>query len=144
MHSITNRILDTYNNPEYPPANRRHIRIATAILLVAELTLSMAAHAGYLQSSLGSDGSVSGTVTDPNLINPGGMAASTTSPFWVSDNGSGVSTLYNGSGAAQGLVVTIPPPSGGTSPSTPTGLVFTVGTDFQLTPGQAAMFIYAT
>src|ERR1700748_2484465 len=39
---------------------------------------------------------------DPNLLNPWGLTASGTSPFWVSDNGAGVSTLYNASGVAQG------------------------------------------
>ena len=33
-------------------------------------------------------------IVDPNLLNPWGLVASPTSPFWVSDNGSGVSTLY--------------------------------------------------
>jgi uncharacterized protein (TIGR03118 family) len=56
--------------------------------------------------------------TDPQLVNPWGIASSGGSPFWVSDNGAGVSTLYNSSGTKQGLVVTIPPPA------TPTGVVF--------------------
>ena len=73
-------------------------------------------------------------VTDSNLINPWGMSSSATSPIWVSDQGSGLSTLYNPNGnpITQGLVVTIPasgPPSG------PTGQVFNndaTTTDFTL------------
>ena len=42
---------------------------------------------------------------DPQLINPWGISSSATSPFWVSDNNSGVSTLYNTSGAKLGLVL---------------------------------------
>lgn len=46
--------------------------------------------------------------TDPDLINPWGISFSGTSPFWVSDNGTGKSTLYNSAGVKQGLVVTMP------------------------------------
>jgi hypothetical protein len=49
---------------------------------------------------------------DANLLNPWGLTASPTSPFWVSDNGAGVSTLYNSAGELQPsgnpLVVLIP------------------------------------
>ena len=52
-------------------------------------------------------------VTDPNLKNAWGISFAPTSPFWVSDNGSGVATLYNvnpatNATATLGLVVTIP------------------------------------
>src|SRR5207302_6996757 len=60
-------------------------------------------------------------VFDPNLVNPWGIASSPTSPFWISDNGTGVSTLYDTSGrmfpVGNPLVVTIPTP--GTPPSAP-------------------------
>jgi uncharacterized protein (TIGR03118 family) len=66
--------------------------------------------------------------TDPNLINPWGMAFSPTSPVWISDNNAGVSTLYTGKGepfpVGSPLVVTIPPPAGGSPPAAPTGIVF--------------------
>ena len=43
---------------------------------------------------------------DPNLVNPWGMAASAPNGvIWVSDNGTGVSTLYNQDGTARSLVV---------------------------------------
>ena len=58
--------------------------------------------------------------TDPDLINPWGVASSATSPFWVADNGPGLATLYNSLGGKQGLVVTIPP----VGASNPTGQVF--------------------
>jgi uncharacterized protein (TIGR03118 family) len=65
---------------------------------------------------------------DTNLLNPWGLTASLTSPFWVSDNGAGVSTLYNASGVAQGgpLVVLIPAPGDKTPgpDGAPTGVVF--------------------
>jgi len=60
--------------------------------------------------------------TDPNLVNPWGISESGASPFWVSDNGAGVATLYNTAGVPQALKVTIPGPGG--AASTPTGQVF--------------------
>src|SRR5262249_22729800 len=56
------------------------------------------------------------TILDPHLVNPWGIAESPTSPFWVSDNGAGVATLYTVPGAnntpvsINGLVVSIPTP----------------------------------
>lgn len=112
---------------------------SAAAVLFAAATFSVPASATYIQTNLVSDGS------DPHLINPWGMAASSTSPFWVSDNGTGLSTLYNGAGTAQSLVVTIPPPSGGSSPSSPTGIVFNGGSGFgTVLGGQPARFIFAT
>ncbi len=83
-------------------------------------------------------------VTDPNLVNPWGIAYSPTGPFWVADNHTGVSTLYDGSGQPQSLVVTIPPPAGGGGPGTPTGVAFNDVGGFELAPGRSALFIFAT
>jgi uncharacterized protein (TIGR03118 family) len=86
--------------------------------------------------------------TDADLVNPWGVSFSATSPFWVSDNGTGLSTLYNGAGVKQGLIVTIPTPKGGTPPSTPTGQVNNGNaTEFLVDPATAnsgARFIFAT
>jgi uncharacterized protein (TIGR03118 family) len=62
---------------------------------------------------------------DPNLVNPWGVGESASSPFWVSDNGAGKSSLYNTLGTPQALVVAIPAPDDplGTG-GAPTGLVF--------------------
>ncbi|HEV2177635.1 MAG TPA: TIGR03118 family protein [Terriglobia bacterium] len=85
-------------------------------------------------------------VQDPNLVNPWGIAFDPSGPFWVSDNGSGLSTLYTGTGAIQGLVVTVPPATG-TGAGTPTGIVENTTTDFVVTQNGksgAANFIFAT
>jgi uncharacterized protein (TIGR03118 family) len=82
---------------------------------------------GYVQTNLVSDVPGLAAHTDSQLINPWGLTASSTSPFWVSDNQVGVSTLYNGGGVKQGLVVSIPNVSAGTfmfTHATPTGTVF--------------------
>src|SRR6516165_10740111 len=59
----------------------------------------------YLQTNLVSDLPGVANATDPNLSNPWGIVASATSPFWIADNATGLSTLYNGLGAVQSLVV---------------------------------------
>ncbi len=48
------------------------------------------------------------SATDPFMINPWGISSSPTGPYWVSDNGTGLATLYNGLGVKQGLVVSMP------------------------------------
>jgi hypothetical protein len=75
---------------------------------------------------------------DPNLLNPWGVGESTTSPFWVSDNNNGTSTLYNTAGMpfplppSSPLVVSIPLPGDPLKPvGTPTGLV-SVSTQLQM------------
>jgi uncharacterized protein (TIGR03118 family) len=89
-------------------------------------------------------------VTDPNLGNPWGIARSATSPWWVADNATGVSTLYNGSGQRfplppnSPLVVIVPPHLGGSQPGTPTGIVFNGSSDFEVGTGQPARFIFVT
>jgi uncharacterized protein (TIGR03118 family) len=74
---------------------------------------------------------------DPDLVNPWGMAFSSGSPIWVSDNGTGLATIYNGAGVKQGLVVSIPAPGGG--PAAPTGQVFNGGSGFH-----GDVFLFAT
>src|SRR5207244_4057103 len=78
-----------------------------------------------------------------------GIAFPPTGPFWVADNGTGKSTLYDGNGNAQSLVVTIPASQnpGATSPAPPTGVVFNGTSEFVVTSGSAsgpARFIFAT
>jgi uncharacterized protein (TIGR03118 family) len=77
-------------------------------------------------------------------VNPWGIAMSSASPFWISDNGTGLLTLYNGAGKPQSLVVTVPPPKDSTATSTPTGQVFNGTQDFQVAPGKPSIFIACT
>ena len=85
----------------------------------------------------------------PCLVNPWGLAYSPTSPFWISDNNAGVSTLYDGAGNARSLVVVIPPPAGtpaGTL-AAPTGIVFNGTGEFVVSKNGksgSAAFIFAT
>lgn len=94
----------------------------------------------YKQTNLVSD-----TTNDTNLVNGWGMSRGTSTPWWISDNGTGKTTLYTGAGAIVPLVVTIPTGDPNKSPTgTPTGQVFNGTADFQLTNGQPAKFIFAT
>jgi len=115
------------------------------------LALSLSAVAlgqHYTQVNLVSNTSGVAPVTDPTLINPWGLSRSSSSPWWISDNGTGLSTLFNGAGVKNSLIVTIPKvdPNNKTFPAgTPTGTIFnSVPTDFVLPGGFASSFLFAT
>lgn len=126
------------------PSARRLALPGIIVLCLAPRPLSARPANSYLEIDLVSDIPGRAAFLDPNLINPWGIAYSPTSPIWVADNGTGVSTLYNGSGVQASLVVGIAPPAGGNPPSTPTGAVYNGGTGFQVGPNQPARFIFAT
>jgi uncharacterized protein (TIGR03118 family) len=102
----------------------------------------------YTQTNLVSNESGVAPVTDPQLINPWGISRGSGSPWWVSDKATGFSTLYNGAGAKQSLIVTIPPadPTNKNTPTgTPTGTIFNGSqTDFLLAPGKPTIFLFST
>jgi uncharacterized protein (TIGR03118 family) len=126
------------------PQNLQLSRLATTLgtlALAFTATYSHADSLGYSQTNLVSDIQGMAANTDPNLKNPWGVAFSATSPFWTSDQATGLATLYN-AGAPQGLVVTIP---GATAPPTgPTGMVFSNITGQFPVNGTAATFIFDT
>jgi uncharacterized protein (TIGR03118 family) len=97
----------------------------------------------YLQTNLVSDVSGSAAHTDPNLINAWGLSRTSTSPWWVSDAGSGKATLYDGAGAPNALVVTVPAAIDGKI-GTPTGTISNGTTSFEVKPGLPARFLFAT
>jgi uncharacterized protein (TIGR03118 family) len=105
-------------------------RSAFVAVIVLGLSSGVAAAdpIGYVQTNLASSVPGLAANTDPNLINPWGMSFSSTSPFWVSDQGAGVSTLYSAAGVPNALVVAIP--SGPPGPNGPTGTVFLGGQGF--------------
>ncbi len=128
------------------PSSGRSAAAATGLLLIASYAALAApppSGNSYVQTNLVSDLPGVAAVTDPNLINPWGISASGGSPMWISDNGTGVSTLYNGAGTTIPLVVTIPPPAGGSPPAAPTGTVFNTTTQF-LVDATPARFLFAT
>jgi uncharacterized protein (TIGR03118 family) len=122
---------------------------AKHLLLALTLTTASPALAGtFTMTNLTSDGSVTAAFTDPNLKNPWGISYAPGGPFWVSDNSTGLTTLYDTTGKPQSLVVTIPAAAGATGPGTPTGQVFNPSTtNFMISAGGksgAANFIFDT
>jgi uncharacterized protein (TIGR03118 family) len=106
--------------------------IAAAIVVCAGGKVAMAQ--AFQQTNLVSD--IQGLAQNPptgqadtQLLNPWGLVSSSTSPWWISDNNAGLSTLYNGQGVKQGLVVNIPSPTSAVG-GTPTGVVFTGASGF--------------
>ena len=102
----------------------------------------------YTQTNLVSNAAGLVPVTDSQLVNAWGLSRGSGSPWWVSDEAAGLSTLYNGAGAKQSLIVTIPPsdPSNTKTPTgSPTGTIFNGSTtDFLLAPGAPATFLFCT
>ena len=112
-----------------------------AILLFCVICPNLNAGSIYLQTNLVSDVPGLAATTDPNLKNPWGVSFSPTSPFWVSDQATGLATLYDGAGNIIPLIVTVPSIG---IPSGPTGQVFNGTTSFNLNDGSPAHFLFDT
>jgi uncharacterized protein (TIGR03118 family) len=117
----------------------RSLAWLAALSLVA---LNLASAQSYHLTKLVSNVKGLATHTDSKLVNAWGIAYGPGAPFWVSDAGSGLSTLYDGSGNKQSLVVTIPPASG-TGKGAPTGIVYNASTEFKIETWTSA-FLFAT
>jgi uncharacterized protein (TIGR03118 family) len=86
---------------------------------------------GYAQTNLVANVTGVANHTDPQLSNPWGIAFVPGSPFWISNNNGGTSTLYDGQGNKNALVVTIPSAAiSPCSPGCPTGVVVNTTADF--------------
>ena len=119
---------------------RRTLSLAAGI--IGMLLVSQAALAQYQLTNLVSNQVGWAKHVDPLLVNAWGLTRSAKSPYWISDAGSGWSTLYNGNGIAKSLKVVIPSASGA-GPGSPTGIVFNGSSEFQV-GGWTAFFIFAT
>ncbi|MGH9582391.1 MAG: TIGR03118 family protein [Bryobacteraceae bacterium] len=106
--------------------------VAIAAIMLAPLAVGAAGDSlnGYVQTNLVSDLPGVAAHQDADLVNPWGIVAGPSTPFWINDNGIGLSTLYNGAGTKLGLIVTVPPPANSSGPSAPTGIVFNSGSSF--------------
>ena len=134
----------------------RSLAVTAGAVALAAGTAAVAnapAHAGsptmgnrYRAVNLVADTAGKAQITDPNLVNAWGLAAGPTSPIWVSDNGTSMSTLYQGATGMHRPVQKVPLdvkiPGGGD----PTGVVFNPTQDFTLGSGGKtgpALFIFA-
>jgi uncharacterized protein (TIGR03118 family) len=117
--------------------------VSVIVAIAAVLAGSVAAAPSddvFTVTNLVADTGSSAPVSDPLLVNPWGLSAGPTTPWWTSNNGSNTSTLYSGTGAKQALTVAV---AGG-----PSGTVFNgSATDFMVSQNGtsgAARFLFAT
>jgi len=121
------------------PKHSKYAKTLVAIFLTVVFTAGTSLAQHFTRTDLTTNS------VDPNLVNAWGMSRASGSPWWVSDNGTGLATLYNAAGAAQGLVVTVNPPNGRDGISAPTGTVFNANvTAFEVAPDQHAIFLFST
>lgn len=121
----------------------RRISIMCVVALVAvgmSLT-SASANTGnrYKLTKLVSDRAGVAVHQDQHLVNAWGLAAGPSTPWWVANNGTDTSTLYDGTGTPLSLVVQVP--------GAPTGTVFNGGSGFVVRRGSdsgPALFLFAT
>jgi uncharacterized protein (TIGR03118 family) len=145
---ITDREVGLSNvNGNSKPRARLIVPLVASALLVYALP---ARAADFVETNLVTDdqafltslGYTPAAHVDPQLINPWGISHTQTSPFWLSDNGTGLSTVYNAGGTLL-LTVTVPAPPG--LNSDPTGQVATTNAFSTLVnPSVFANFIFAT
>jgi uncharacterized protein (TIGR03118 family) len=119
----------------------RRIAVAACLGLVPFMVSAMAQAQYQLTKLVSNQFNEHAANTDPLLVNPWGLARSAGSPWWVSDNLSGWSTLYNAAGTPISLRVLIPTfgngpvsPTGNNGVGTPTGIVWNGSKDFQSSP----------
>jgi uncharacterized protein (TIGR03118 family) len=129
---------------------RRMTTLTFAIGLALTLVSSVAM-AQYKITNLDSNQIGQAAHIDPLIVNAWGLAHGPGDAWWISDAGSGWSTLYNGSGKIEGLRVLIPTagngpgsPTGGNGPGSPTGIVFNGSTTEFPVQGWASIFLFAT
>ena len=120
-----------------------------AVLIAGLAPRALHAANAYIQHNLVADTPGVADLTDPNLVNPWGIAISATSPFWLSDNGSGLATVYSTSSTATltntNVRVSIPAGAASSDPKGPvTGQISNSTTVFLLANGTKASFIFCT
>jgi uncharacterized protein (TIGR03118 family) len=117
-------------------------QVLSSLLALALLFISNSAVAQYQGAYLDSDLAGKAPHTDPLLKNAWGLAYAPSGPFWISDEATGWSTLYDSKGNPQSLQVIVPPASG-TVPGSPTGIVYNGSQEFQIDTW-ASVFLFAT
>src|SRR5437764_1543803 len=121
----------------HPPASRRR---PAPRLHCEEMEPRLVPATTFTQTNLVSDVPGMAATTDPNLVNPWGIAVGTNSGLWIAENGNGTAETFDGTGQAlptgSPLLVTIPAPGGGTS--APTGVATNATGGFVISSGANA------
>jgi uncharacterized protein (TIGR03118 family) len=128
-----------------PIARRLAIAAWAVLALAAAGAASAAKPNAYTATNLVSNGGVPAPHTDLNLRNGWGVAFNPAGFVWVANNGSGTSTLYDGNGVPQSLVVALPSATG-VGAGNPTGIVYNGSADFAVSKGArrgASIFLFA-
>jgi uncharacterized protein (TIGR03118 family) len=121
--------------------HRRTFALAS-IIAISLAIMCGTALAQYQLTNLVSNQAGQASNQDPLLINAWGLVHAPGSPWWISDNGSGWSTLYSSTGVKRALQVVVPAAKKGAVGS-PTGIVFNASSEFQV-QGWPAIFLFAT
>ena len=116
----------------------------TALSLVVAFSPAVLFAQHYIQTNLVSDlpGVAKKNPPDKRLKNSWGLTRATDSPWWIADNNTGLSTLYDGTGAVKSLQVTIPSDPAQSPIGSPTGTVFNGSSDFEVTKENPAIFLF--
>ena len=119
------------------------------LLALPAAALAQSSQGFYQQTNLVSDLTGLAQFTDSNLVNSWGLVHGPITPWWVADNGTGVSTLYTGQGVKVPLTVTIPVPKGSPAGTTaaPTGVIFNGNGGFNVSENGtsfSSLFIFDT
>src|SRR6266576_6095182 len=141
------RFFSTNKHIKFMKTTNHCRKIALLSLAVAMFTAASARADTYSWTNFQSDIAGVAQHVDSNLVNPWGMAPSADGTIWVSDNGTGVSTLYHQDGTAVSLVVTIPAAARNRGTGNPTGVVFNNTPFFQVTKNGTsapAFFIFVS
>jgi len=136
-----------------PDIDRRRTRkwFGVAAVLAVLFAANTASAQRYIQHNLVSDVPSLAPRTDPNLVNAWGIAHSPSGPIWISNNGSGTSTVYDENGLpvpgpTTPLVVAIPAGTANTEGGVPTGTTFNGTGQFIVSEGEksgSALFLFA-
>ncbi len=123
--------------------NQKSLMMHAVLLAFSMLASGQTPPNVYRVVNLVSNVTGAAAVTDPNLVDAWGLANANT-PFWVSDHGNGLTTVYNAAGVVSSTVVTIPAATAGAT-GKPTGQVQNnQGSAFTLANGSNASFIFST
>ena len=115
--------------------SRRTLAFLASLVVVVGL-IPNSANAQYAITNLVSNQKGKAKHQDKGLVNAWGMSFFSGGPFWISDNGTALSTFYTGTGAKAGQI---------TVPSTVTGQVANSTKDFVVSQGSnsgPALFIF--
>ena len=120
----------------------RVVTLTACFGLVLVMVGAAVAQTSYSSMNLVSNLTGKAKHTDAFLTNPWGLVYAPGAPFWISDEASGWSTLYDGKGNPQSLQVIVPS-SSGTGSGTPTGIVYNGSSEFKI-DNWTSLFLFAT